>query len=280
MQVLVPGFKVWLDVDDGKRSMQPKKTKQVAPKTLEETYQRLVSSADSVVIFLSGTFAANDTPVSTYFKSMYCRHECIAAVKYKKRIVIVLEIDPSHGGISLRSHMDEAKKHLDQTGMPEVVEMLERHAKQGWIVPWHRIRPYQDVSLKLLLAPIVCKDATEVDGQDTRRGQLVYLPSEVTRQPLPLLPPGCYVYVSPHNPGAAEVAGQLASKLEGMAQEQSSRSSKSLISFRRSKATAERHSLTWSEDEGKKEEAGRFLLLLNASTWDRKKNSKVDQLFE
>ena len=50
MQALVPGLKVWLDVDDGNRSMQEKKSKRPPPQTLEEKYQRAVEIVDSVVL--------------------------------------------------------------------------------------------------------------------------------------------------------------------------------------------------------------------------------------
>ena len=50
MQALVPGLKVWLDVDDGNRSMQEQKSDRPPPQTLEEKYQRAVEIVDSVVV--------------------------------------------------------------------------------------------------------------------------------------------------------------------------------------------------------------------------------------
>ena len=213
-----------------------------------------------MIIFLSGKVAADGTPVSTYFRSIYCRHEFVAAVKYNKRVVVVLEINQSKGGVPLSVHLDEAEKHTGQEGMPEVVNVLRQHAERGWIVPWHRIRAFQDVSLKLILAPIVCQESGEVDKPATRKGSEVYIPADVTRRPLKPLPPHCHLYVSRHNPGAAAVAKLLSGELKGAA-----------------KGGNETQSLSWTQDE--QHSAGRFLLLLNGSTWDPAANQHADQLF-
>ena len=214
-----------------------------------------------MVIFLAGTTAADGTTVSSYFRSVYCRHEFVAAVKYKKRVVIVLEINRAKGGIPLSIHIAEAEKHISQEGMPDVVNVLRQHAERGWIVPWHRIRVFQDVSLKLILAPIVCQQSGEVDKQTTRQGNEVYIPADVTRPPLKPLPPHCHLYVSPHNPGAAGVAELLSDELKGVA-----------------KGGNETQSLSWTQDE--QHSAGRFLLLLNGSTWDPSANPHTAQLFK
>ena len=73
----------------------------------------------------------------------------------------MLEIDPGKGGIPFSAHMAEAESHRGQEGMREVVQVLGTHAAQGWVVPWHRIRVFQDISLKLMLAPIVCQKTAD-----------------------------------------------------------------------------------------------------------------------
>ena len=84
MQRLVPGLKVWLDVDEGNRSnlatktiFSAKRSHRPAPTTLEEKYQMAVECVDSMIVFLAGTFEADGIAVSTYFRhareSCWCR---------------------------------------------------------------------------------------------------------------------------------------------------------------------------------------------------------------
>ena len=75
------------------------------------------------------------------------------------------------------------------------------------------------------------------------------------------LPPRCHLYVSRHNPGAAEVAELLSDELKGVA-----------------KGGNETQSLSWTQDE--QDSACRFLLLLNGSTWDPAANQQIDQLLK
>ena len=262
----LPLPQVWLDVDDGNRSMkETSKDKRPPPQTLEEKYQRAVEIVDTVLVFLAGIFLPDGTPVSTYFQSMYCRHEFMAAIRYEKRIVVILETEPSKGGIPLHAHLDEAAKHPE---MDAIVALLNKHSEQGWIVPWHRIRVFQDLSLRLALAPIVCRDSSRVEEITVRQGAEVYLPSEIIRRPLGRLPVGCHLYVSEFNPGAIEVARLVASGL---------RNSKG-----RPKGgganNGGRGAIRWTNNP--ETMAGRFLLVLNASTWDRSANPYVDQLFQ
>jgi len=215
-----------------------------------------------VVVFLSGSVMADGTPISAYFQSLYCRHEFMAAVKYKKRIVILCETEAAKGGIPLSAHLDEARKH---PALEAVAAVLSAHAEQGWVVPWRRIRVFQDVSLKLALAPIVCGDSGRVDAMATRQGADVFIPTEVVRRSLGPLPAGCQLYVSRFNPGAADVARLVASSLEASGPKMS-------------RARRNREAVRWTDNP--ETETSRFLLLLNASTWDANVNPDVDQLFE
>ena len=52
MQALVPGLKVWLDVDDGNRSTQEQKSSRPPPTTLTEKYKRAIEIVDSVVVLV------------------------------------------------------------------------------------------------------------------------------------------------------------------------------------------------------------------------------------
>ena len=258
MSRCLPLSQVWLDVDDGNRSMKETSDKRPAPQTLEEKYERAVEIVDTVLIFLAGSFLPDGTPVSTYFRSVYCRHEFVAAVKHRKRVVIVLETEPSKGGIQLSAHLNEAMKHPQ---LADVVAVLSRHAEQGWIVPWHRIRVFQDISLRLALSPAVCRDHHRVDETATRDGSEVFIQTDMMRRPVGVLPAGCHLYVSPFNPGAVEVAQLMAQELHAARRKATHRSTELV----RWTANPEVHTR-------------RFLLVLNASTWDSGNNPHVDQL--
>ena len=184
----------------------------------------------------------------------------MAAVQYKKRIVILQELNPTKGGVPLATHIDEAMKHVAaHPEMAGVVEVLRTHSEHGWIIPWHRIRVFQDVTLRLALAPIVCTDDDKVDAAATRQGKDVYISTELTRAPLKPLGPGCHLYVSRNNPGAAEFAQQLADDMAHAAGR-----------------NMRRQRLEWTDDANM--EAQRFLLLLNRATWDPTANSRFDEL--
>ena len=200
-------------------------------------------------------------------RSVYCRHEFMAAVKYRKRIVVVLEVDPIHGGVPLSAHIDEAERHAaTDDGMAAVLEVLRRHEEQGWIVPWHRIRAFQDLSLQLILAPIVCLDDGKTDEVETREGKLVFIPTQLCRRPLRPLPQACHLYISPNNPRAKEVAEQMAKLQDEKAAQRSWA------------GLSNRQQLNWTHDAG--EAAQRFLLFLDSSTWDREKNPHAAELSE
>ena len=261
---------VWLDVDNGNRvvseareAKKQSKHKWAAPMTLEKKFERIVEIVDTVVVFLSGCFKVDGTPSSTYFRSVYCRHEFMAAIKNNKRVVIILETDPSKGGIPLSAHLDEARNYPE---LQAVVAVLSSHSDRGWIVPWHRIRVFQDVSLRLALAPIVCHERDRVDEAATREGAEVFISTEVVRRPLGRLPDGCHLYVSRFNPGATDVARLMASEVQG-AKPMAGRAKR-----------GDRGIVRWTANPETK--ARRFLLVLNASTWDKNANPHVEQLYQ
>ena len=102
----------------------------------------------------------------------------------------------------------------------------------------------QDLSIRLALATTVGLDR-----------DAVYVPSEVTgghRPPPKLASAGSafHLYVSKNNPGAEVLAEQLAT------------------AFHDAKGSSE--GLKWTSDEAKKDNAQRFLLLLNGDTWTSK----------
>ena len=73
--------------------------------------------------------------------------------------------------------------------------------QQGKVVEWHRVRAYQDVSLKLILQEVLQELALE------RSNDRVYLRRDVSREPLhpmPSLPTADFhLFVSHHNVGVS-----------------------------------------------------------------------------
>jgi hypothetical protein len=124
---VVPGLRVWLDVDDLTELSK-----------LEEA----VDSARIILVFLSGS----DGKRSDYFQSANCLREFRSAVKAGKPIVCVLETDASHGSVPWEAHVAACPKDLRPA-----LEACSR-------VPWHRVRHLQDVSLRLVLTELFGPD--------------------------------------------------------------------------------------------------------------------------
>ena len=156
-----------------------------------------------MIAFMSGS-SSDGTDRSDYFLSPPCQQELRRAVAGKTPIIWVLETDPLHGGIPLSSHLADCPDDLHGA--------LEAAIAGQEVIEWHRIRSFQDTSLRLILQRVLAVEAEE------RSQDLVYVPTEVTRAPLRLKapPPPCHfhVYVSEHNPGAAELMAELERWLE------------------------------------------------------------------
>ena len=119
LAALIPGLRVFLDVDD---------LSDIG--ALEEH----VDGSDVVIVFLAGS--NGDEERSDYMRSANCVRELRQAIERKKRIVFVLETDPQHGAVSMGTHRRDCPDDL-------------RHALAAHpIVPWYRIRPYAQVSLR------------------------------------------------------------------------------------------------------------------------------------
>ena len=119
LAALIPGLRVFLDVDD---------LSDIG--ALEEH----VDGSDVVIVFLAGS--NGDEERSDYMRSANCVRELRQAIERKKRMVFVLETDPQHGAVSMGTHRRDCPDDL-------------RHALAAHpIVPWYRIRPYAQVSLR------------------------------------------------------------------------------------------------------------------------------------
>ena len=184
-------------------------------------------------------------------------------------IVFLLETDISHGGVPLETHVREARasKECDD----RLVEVLLQHRDSGQIVPWYRVRPLQDVSLRLILQVILEKDRRQLS--EMFRHDKVYISSEVLRQPVKLRPPQhggkrFHVYVSENNPAACELVAQLAAELQG-APSSSGRYQRSA-----------QPELCYTTSRSEADAALHFLLVLNRETWSDKANPRRKELEE
>jgi len=129
MQLLLPGVKVWLDVDNlddvGK---------------LEES----VADAMTFIIFLS----------AGYFKSFNCRRELYAALASKRPFIAVHEADVAKGGASIEALKAECRESCVEVSPPAYPsysgpdEVLARVFDEAKPIVWVRVHDFQVESLK------------------------------------------------------------------------------------------------------------------------------------
>lgn len=174
LTALVTDLRVFLDVDDLNEV---------------DALEKLIDATDTVIIFLSGLTLKNGAACSDYMTSRNCLRELRAAVEKKKPIIFVIETDKQHGGVPLDVHRRDCP--------PDLVQALDEHP----ILPWHRAKIYLAVSMRLIVESLL---QTEVK-----------IPGELMRSEM-RMPFGaaCVLYVSPHNPGASEVADLLAAEAQ------------------------------------------------------------------
>ena len=137
---MVSGLRIFLDVDD-----------LVSIDRLEQD----IAASRAIIVFLSGSWQ-DGRERSDYFRSANCLREFRAAVLQKKRIVLVVETDPDHGGVAFSTHLHACPA---DSGLKAALLASPR-------VEWHRLKHLQDVSLCEILREAVC------DGRE------VYIPSD------------------------------------------------------------------------------------------------------
>ena len=265
---LCPGLKVWLDVDN-------MRTKAGTSATDKESFEKLINGVQVMTAILAGS-VREGKEYSDYFRSVPCQHELGRAIQNNTPVVFVIETDPNHGGISLEAHQNELRAMIEEEEIKE--ERSEEKAKllkdilllldRSKVVEWHRIRTYQDISLKLILQEFLHKLAA------ARSNDIVYLRREVAREPLLLQPPGqglAHLYVSQYNVGAAAFVNLLSGyyRASGL-QEQRSTTRLSLtrgaLSFSRRSAAGKPVSLVTTSDVEQMHHASHFLCYLNKLT--------------
>ena len=142
---LVPGLRVFLDVDDLDSI---------------DHLERHVGASDVVVVFLAGSIGSDGTEHSDYMLSTNCLRELRCAMAQQKRLVFVRETDAQHGAVSLATHRrdcPEALRHL-----------LQEHP----VVPWYRVKAFAQVSLRQVAQVVL-------DGMLRIPGELLHTPLKV-----------------------------------------------------------------------------------------------------
>jgi len=176
LQLLIPGCKLFLDVDD-----------------LEDVsdVHWHVTSSQSVLVFLS----------KGYFFSENCLHELDWAAASRTRMILVHEIDNRKGGAPL----DTLRADCASQGHTLLAEADERS-----IIAWHRLAEAQLLSLRMIAqAMLHCMPGFEIlnDPPD------VVVPGELTLHNIEFR--GLVrLFVSAHNPGASRLAKELSAALD------------------------------------------------------------------
>jgi len=187
---MIPGLSVFLDVDD-----------------LEDisNLQGYIERTQVVMIFCS----------QGYFKSKNCMIEIRSSVHMKKPIQPLMDFDQSRGGMT----REQVKEQLiasdgswgrwgfegDDLGLAKGEQLFEALFELPPI-EWNRIGPFQDITMKQLAGAAL---------QDEASGRGNYLQGELTRKPVrlprvkPEEGPKYHLYVSLHNPGAAELVAEV-----------------------------------------------------------------------
>jgi len=176
LKQLLPDIKIFLDVDD---------LKDIG--ALEEYIQR----SQVVLFFLS----------QGYFRSKNCLREVRSSLEKDKPLVLVQEADPEKGGGTLQALRAECPEDL-QTDIFE----------NGWThTIWMRIEEFQLISLKIIAeAVLLCSPAYQ-----NKTSLPLCVSGELESQSL-VFSKQTTVWASPANPGAAELACELASAFRGL----------------------------------------------------------------
>ena len=182
MQLLLPGIRIWLDVD--------------SLDALEKLEDAVAASA-VVVLFLT----------SGYFRSENCRREIYAARAMGKPIVAVWEAEEDHGGLPLEDHKHDYERFcVELAASADNMSMIFDHT-----IPWVRQHVLQLEVLKLLADRLIRHlPHYQRHPAALSRGLTVGHKHESSElcfpQPLTLL-------VSAANPGAGAVAQHIAERI-------------------------------------------------------------------
>ena len=240
---LVPNIRIFLDVDN-----------------LDDVgkLEAYISSTSLVLIFLS----------VGYLESKNCRRELRAAIQQRKRIVVVRETEAEKGKLTDTAARDAC---LDE---PSLLDPLLRSPQ----VDWFRVSAFQDVTLLQILKHLVGK------AEEAPHLFIPGSPLETLRETA-LAPPAigatAHLYVSRCNPGAFEMAQELATVFDAVSSEHPRRGSgrrsiRSIVQRRSSqKKGGVGQALVVTQDAKQLKTAGAMLLLLDGATWTADEKDKA-----
>ena len=163
MQQLVPGVRVFLDVDD-----------------LEDIgkLEEYIEESSSVLIFLS----------QGYFSSSNCLREVYHAVHLNKPLILVREPNPMRGGVALQVARSEMPRDLRESifGLREASTLSPRDSRvsetpsdvdpgcrfRDRVIDWQRIREFQTEAMRLIATKMLnnLPHASRTTSQPQRRG--------------------------------------------------------------------------------------------------------------
>merc|ERR1711951_177925 len=137
LKLLMPDVSIFLDVDD---------LKDIG--ALEE----YVDATSIIMIFVS----------KGYFGSKNCLREAVCTVNKGKRITLVHD-----SAVYLKSYapLEEIKDKLLSTAQLRATIFQEDEPSPREVIPWHRIKDFQQVSLKLLAEQLLLSCPNETRKQ-------------------------------------------------------------------------------------------------------------------
>jgi len=176
LKLLIPGIKIFLDVDD---------LKDIG--SLEDYVDR----TQVMLFFLS----------KGYFRSKNCLREIRTSLEKSKPLVLVQEADPAKGGGTLQ----ELRAQCPEVLQPEIFD-------SGWAqTTWHRIDEYQRVSLKIISEALLLCSPHYLNLTSLP----LFIPGEVQGQPISFSK-SVVLWASPFDEGADELASELATNFSGL----------------------------------------------------------------
>ena len=184
LTMLCPLMRIFLDVDD-------------------------LQSIDDLEHYIDQTACVICVLSKGYFSSVNSMREVRHGLKQGKRMALLHESDPNHGGEPLAHLVEEC---------PDAYRKPLFNAAKRTVTPWHRVRDFQLVSLKSLARELLLSTPLYAKAADSEL--VLYVPGEVASQKLVFAhgrsgrkQHGVRLAYSKDNPGAAAVAAELASSL-------------------------------------------------------------------
>jgi len=178
MQLIMPGVRIWLDVDDNE--------------SYGGNLEQAVSDSKVFIVFIS----------KDYFASMNCRREIITAVRLGKPFIVIYEGDK----VALESMMNECKRCCTGTTDEETLSKILQHLEQDSI-PWVDENIYSAKALNKTFTMLLANLPHYKSHPDELEGG-VYVPGELGALKLTS---AVNLIICQSNEGASDVAHELMS---------------------------------------------------------------------